>query len=163
MLNRSVAVLALLLAGPAGAARADDASRLKLARELVLVTHTVDNTRKLMPTFMGQIHDILLKMDPGRAKDIDVLLQRSSAKLDDQLASFADLAAQVYAREFSEEDLQAVLASDKTDAGQHLIAKQSEITQAMAKVGQQWGQMIAQQVIADYQKEKAATVTAPKL
>ena len=35
--------------------------------------------------------------------------------------------------------------------------------QAMVKVGQQWGQMVAQQVIADYQKEKAATVPTPKL
>ena len=163
MPTRSIVVLALLLAGSAGAARADDASRLGLAREIVIVTHTVDNTRKLMPTFMGQMRDMLVKMDPTHAKDVDVILQRSSQKLDDQLASFADLAAEVYAREFSEEDLQALLAFDRSPAGQHLIDKQPEITQAMVKVGQRWGQMIAQQVIADYQKEKAAAVPTPKL
>ena len=163
MLIRSIAALALLLAGSATSARADDPSRLKLARELVVVTHTVDNTRKLMPTFMGQMRDMLVKTDPTHTKDIDAILQRSSQRLDDQLASFADLAAEVYAREFSEEDLQAVLDFDKSPAGQHLIDKQPEITQAMVKVGQQWGQMIAQQVIADYQKEKAAGVPSPKL
>ncbi|WP_237477970.1 DUF2059 domain-containing protein [Lichenibacterium dinghuense] len=163
MLTRSALVLGLLLAGSSGAARADDASRLKLAREIVVVTHTVDNTRKLMPTFMGQMRDMLVKMDPTHTKDIDTILQRSGQKLDDQLSSFADLAAEVYAREFSEEDLQAVLAFDRSPAGQHLIDKQPEITQAMAKVGQQWGQMVAQQVIADYQKEKAAEVPTPKL
>lgn len=157
------ASLALSLGASLGGARADDASRLKLARELVLVTHTVDNTRKMMPTFMGQMRDMLVKMDPTHTKDIDVILQRSGQKLDDQLASFADLAAEVYAREFSEEDLQAVLAFDKSPAGQHLIDKQPEISQAMVKVGQQWGQMIAQGVIADYQKEKAVEVPTPKL
>ena len=163
MLTRSIAVLGLLLAGSAGPAHADEASRLKLARDIVVVTHTVDNTRKLMPTFMGQVRDMLVKMDPTHTKDVDIILQRSSQKMDDQLASFADLAAAVYAREFSEEDLQAVLAFDKSPAGQHLIDKQPEIAQAMAKVGQQWGQMIAQQVIADYQKEKAAAAPSPKL
>ncbi len=163
-MHRSIiAALVLLLAGSAGAARADDASRLALARDLVAVTHTVDNTRKMMPTFMGQMRDMLVKMDPTHTKDIEVILQRSSQKLDSQLASFADLAAEVYAREFSEEDLQAVLAFDKTPAGQHLIDKQPEISQAMVKVGQQWGQMVAQQVIADYQKDKAVGVPTPKL
>lgn len=163
MLTKSTAILALMLAGWAGDARADDASRLAVARELVTVTHTVDNTRKPMPLFMSQVREMLVKADPSHTKDIDVILQRSSQKMDDQLANFADLAAEVYAREFSEEDLQALLAFDKTPAGQHLIEKQPEISQAMVKVGQQWGQMLAQQVIADYQKEKAASVPSPKL
>ena len=140
------------------AARADDASRVKLARELVVVTHSVDNIRKLMPTLMTQVRTMLVQQNPTETKTIDTLLQRSTQRLDQQLDSFADLAAQVYAREFSEDDLQALLAFDRSPAGQHLIDKQPEITQAMMGVGQRWGQSVAQQVVEEFNKEKAAPV-----
>jgi hypothetical protein len=144
------------------AARADDASRVKLARELVVVTHSVDNMRRIIPTLMTQVRTMLVQQNPTETKTIDTLLQRSMRRLDQQLDSFADLSAQVYAREFSEDDLQALLAFDRSPAGQHLIDKQPEINGAMMEVGQRVGQSIAEQVVEEFKKEKAAPVP-PKL
>lgn len=156
-------LLGAALAGAAPAARADEAHRLEVAREIVLTTHAVDNMRAAMPAMMAQMRDILVKSNPANAKDVDVIFERSAKRLDSQLESFADLAAKVYAREFSESDLDAMLAFDRTPAGQHVIEKQPEIGRAMMQVGQEWGQGIARDVIAEYQKEKAAAVQAPKL
>jgi len=155
----TVALVAVLVGSPA---RADDASRLKLARELVVVTHTVDNMRKIVPTLMTQVRTMLVQQNPAETKTIDTLLQRSTQRLDQQLDSFAEFAAQVYAREFSEDDLGALLAFDRSPTGQHFIDKQPEINQAMIEVGQRVGQSIAEQVVEEFKKEKAAPVP-PKL
>ncbi len=47
------------------------------------------------------------------------------------------LVAQVYVREFTEDDLSAILAFYCSPAGQHLVGKQTEISKAMFGVGQQ--------------------------
>ena len=70
--------------------------------------------------------------------------------------------AEVYAKEFTEADLANLLAFYRTETGQHLLAKQPEIAKGMMLVGQQWGQGIAQQIIAELAKEKAAA-PPPKL
>ncbi len=155
----TVALVAVLVGS---SARADDASRLKFARELVVVTHAVDNMRKIVPTLMTQVRTMLVQQNPAETKTIDTLLQRSTQHLDRQLDSFADLTAQVYAREFSEDDLRALLAFDRTPTGQHFIDQQPEINQAMVGVGQRVGQSIAEQVVEEFKKEKAAPVP-PKL
>lgn len=155
-------ILGSLLPAASGAARADDASRLKLAREIVVVTHTADNMRKIMPTVMGQVRTMLIQQHAGDKKMIDAVLNRSTQHIDEQIDGFVDLAAEVYAREFTEEDLQALLAFDHTPAGQHLIEKQPVIAQAMMVTGQKWGQLVAKQAIDEISKEKAE-VPAPKL
>jgi hypothetical protein len=66
-----------------------------------------------------------------------------------------DLTAQIYAKEFSEEDLTNLLAFYKSPTGQNLIAKQPVIVQGMMTASMQWGQMLAREVLQEYQSDKA--------
>jgi uncharacterized protein len=136
------------------AARADDQSRLALARDIVSETHATDNARRLMPTILNQMKPMLAKQgaDP---KIIDDLLSRLLTKIDGEVAKFVDLTAQIYAKEFSEEDLTNLLAFYKSPTGQNLIAKQPVIVQGMMTASMQWGQMLAREVLQEYQSDKA--------
>jgi uncharacterized protein len=91
------------------AAHADDESRLALARDLVKETHANDNARLLMPAIANQMKPMLARQGLDQ-KLIDDFTSRLLAKLNGDLDKFGDLAAQVYAKEFSEQDLANLLA-----------------------------------------------------
>lgn len=149
-----IALLALAVSGCSiAAAQADDASRLALARQVVVDSHATDTMRQVLPALLGQIKPMLARQGADQ-KTIDDLMGRFQAKIEPELGRFADLVAQIYAREFSEEDLGNLDAFYKSPTGQHLIAKQPAIVQGMNAVGTQWGQNIAREVLQDYQRDK---------
>ncbi len=148
------AAFVLITASAAAPARADDASRLQAARTIVEVTHAADNLRRFLPTFSQQMRPLLLQSGAD-AKEVDTFMTEIGKRFAAQTDSFVDLAAQVYAREFSQDDLDALLAFYRMPAGQHLLDKQVVITQGMVAVGQQWGQAVARQVLDDFAKRKA--------
>ena len=158
----ALAILATGLASAAPAARADNASRLKVARVVVETSHAADNMRAVMPLMMSQMRGVLVQQFAGDAKGIDGYLQRFQTKFEASVPGFVDLVAEVYAREFTEADLNDLLAFYRTPAGQHLLDEQPEIAKGMMTVGQRWGQNIAKEVLAEIQKEKQAA-PAPKL
>lgn len=150
--------VALGLAG--GTARADDQSRLQVARDIVKAAHMADTMRQLFPTLLNQMRPMLVQQGASNAT-IDELFKRFGQRLDREIDNFNDLSAQVYAREFSEDDLANLLHFYQTPTGQRLIGKQPEIAQAMARVGADWGRGMAQEVIEEFRKEQAKST--PKL
>ncbi len=156
------AIVASGLVAAAPAARADDASRLAVARQVVETAHAADNMRVVMPVMMNQMRGLLAQQAPGDPKGVDTYLQRFQAKFEAGIPDFVDLVAAVYAREFTEPDLDDLLGFYRTPAGQHLLAKQPEIAKSMMLVGQHWGEGVAKDVLAEMQKEKKAA-PAPKL
>lgn len=146
----------------ASPAVADDASRLKLAHAVVDTAHAGDNMRAVMPIMATQMRTMLTQQGNADTKEIDTYLKRFQQRFDEQIPQFTDLVAQVYAKEFSEEDLGKLLDFYRTPTGQHLLGKQQEIAKGMITVGQEWGKNVAQEVIAEMQKEKAAA-PPPKL
>lgn len=147
-------LFALFLVAASGPALADDEGRLALARQVVEAAHAGDNMRALMPTFLGQMRQMLQAQAGGDASRVDDFLQRFQKRFDDGVPSFVDLVARVYAREFSDEDLAGLLSFYRSPTGQHLLGKQVAIAQGMAKVGAEWGQNMAREIIAEFQKEK---------
>lgn len=158
----ALAILATGLAAAAPAAHADDASRLAVARQVVEAAHAADNMRVVMPVMMNQMRALLVQQPGSDPKSVDTYLQRFQARFETGIPDFVGLVAAVYAREFSESDLDDLLGFYKTSAGQHLLAKQPEIAKGMLLVGQRWGESIAKDVLADMQREKKAA-PAPKL
>lgn len=139
-------------------ATADDASRLATARELVRVTHSADNLRAMLPQLMNAVRPMLMQQGADQ-KTVDSLLQDGASRMAGQTDQLVDLIANIYAQEFSEEDLDNLLAFDKTPSGQHLIEKQGTLMRGMLVIGKQWGQAVAKQVIDDYARRKAGATT----
>ena len=156
-------LMVLALAGAPPAARADDASRLKLAHEVVEVAHAGDHMKALMPTFLGQMKGMLKAQGTVDDKEAETFLARFQTRFDDGIPAFVNLVAEVYAREFSEDDLRNLLAFYRTPAGQHMLDKQVPIAQGMAQVGARWGQSVAADVVAELKKEHDKSASSPKL
>ena len=155
-------LVALSLSAMSSAALADDASRLKLARQVVETAHAGDNMRAVMPVMAQQMRTLLGQQGNASEAQIGNYVQRFQDRFDKEIPSFVDLVAKVYAREFSDEDLSNLLSFYRTPTGQHLLGKQQEIAKGMLVVGQEWGKTIAQEVLAEIQKENSKA-PPPKL
>ncbi len=146
---------ALLIVSPP--VRADDAAdRLKLAQQVLVVAHVADNFRNFMPLMMAQLKPLVQRQGQVDSTDLDRFTKLFTVRADAAADQFAEKMGQIYATEFSAEDLGNLLAFYKTPSGQNLLSKQSSIAQASLAVGKQLGQDIAKQVIEDMQKEKQA-------
>ena len=155
-------LVALSLTGAASPAQADDASRLKLARQVVEVAHAGDNMRAIMPVMAQQMRTLMGQQGNASEAQIGNFVQRFQDRLGRDIPSFVDLVAKVYAREFSDEDLSGLLAFYRTTTGQHLLSKQQEIAKGMLVAGQEWGKTVAQEVLAEIQAENSKA-RSPKL
>lgn len=156
-----VALLGLALAGTS-AARADDDSRLKLARQVVEIAHAGDNMRAIMPIMAQQMRALLSQQGNADKPEIDTYVKRFQERFDHEIPDFVDLVAKVYAKEFTDDDLANLLVFYRTPTGQHLLGKQQEIARGMLLTGQEWGKHIGEEVLSEMQKDKAAQ-PPPKL
>ncbi|RFB79445.1 DUF2059 domain-containing protein [Methylovirgula sp. 4M-Z18] len=145
-------LVAMVFATPV--ARADDASHLALARDLVAAMHSADQMRQALPAMTKQVRPVLFAQAGGDDKSIDDFLARYNSGAEVQISEITDKIAQVYAQNFSDADLKAIATFYKSPAGIDFIAKQSTITQAAQAIGLQWGQGYVRDAVAQYKKER---------
>ncbi len=147
--------LAALFLYTAAPAYADDQSRLREARKVVQLSHSADQVRALLPLMDQQLRPVLLGESGNNAKAVDQFMAKMDQRISQNVDSFVDLAAQVYAREFTDDDLDALIAFYQSPAGQHLVDKQVVIASGMMAVGQQWGAQIAQDILKEFKQEQS--------
>lgn len=120
-----LAALAVLLT--AQPARADDAHRLAMARELVATrSHAAEMQYfdAILPFYTAQIEQAARLTDVEREQLPQVLREEYEAAL----LTAHEHAAQTYARLFSEAELQDVLDFYESATGRHFIASETELS-----------------------------------
>ena len=134
----------------------DTADRLKLGNQVVVAANVAENFRHVLPLLMAQLKPLVQRQGQVDSADLDKFTKLFTERADAAADQFAEKMAQIYASEFSAEDLANLLAFYKTPTGQNLLSKQSSITQTSFAVGKQLGQDLAKQVLEDINKDKQA-------
>ena len=156
-----LALVAAVMIFSAASVHADEQSRLQEARELVELSHAVDHAREVLAIFSKRMRPILLQQSGSNTKLVDQLMAKMEQRSAQNIGGFVDLAAQLYAREFSDDDLNAMVSFYESPAGQHLVAKQVVIASGMMALGQKWGEQVAQDVLKEFKQDQGTG--APKL
>ncbi len=130
----AAAVVALTLAMPALAADAVAPERVALAKQLI----EVSGAAKLYgdpDKFVGIMMQQIKKAAPGIDQAaLDELQKIATEEFKSSSPKFLDEAAVIYARHFTEADMQAMIAFYKTEAGQHLSAELPAVTAECADI-----------------------------
>jgi uncharacterized protein len=138
-------VLTLISAVPAPAQTPD---ALAAAKDLMVVMHSADNFKVIMPQLMTALKPAIVQGRPEVEKDYDalvpVLLGAMTARLDEMI----DKIAGIYARKFSAAELKEVANFYRGPTGQKFVQQLPGIMQESMVIGQQFGQQFA----ADLQK-----------
>ena len=67
-----------------------------------------------------------------------------------RLPEFGGLIAEVWARYFTAEELDQLIAFYRTDVGQKLIALQPKLMQVGMQLGEAWGEKVAREVLRKF-------------
>ena len=157
-MRRIIATLATLTLVAAGsAAHADDASRLKLARDLVGATHASDKVAVLLPALIAQSRQAMVQKGDTDPAQIDAALQRFKDHLQEEGDRLVDVLASIYAKEFTEDDLANLLTFYRTPTGQTLAAKEVQMGSEIASAMRNWVKNLADRITSDVAKETATT------
>ena len=146
--------LTLVVAGYA--AHADDASRLKLAHDLVGATHASDKVAVLIPALIAQSRQAMAQKGDMDLAGIDAALQRFKDHSQGEVDRHVDILASIYAKEFTEDDLANILIFYRTPTGQTLAAKEVEMGGAIASAMRNWAKDLADRIASEVAKGTAA-------
>jgi len=97
---------------------------------------------------------LLETANPGRGAEIrDLMGEYFIPDVRKRLPEFGDLIAAEWARYFTIDDMDKLIAFYGTDIGQKLITLQPKISQEMFKLGQAWGERVAGETFQKLQPE----------
>jgi hypothetical protein len=122
-----------------------DSARLALARDLMELMH-------VGPMMLKGL-ELGLETQKAASPNIpEVFWTNFEARARRELPTFVDSVAPVYARRFTAQELQDMIAFYSTPTGRHLADEGGAISAELMHAGQRWGMMLG----ADTMKELAA-------
>jgi uncharacterized protein len=149
MLGRMIGLFALLvflLPAPAASAQAASPEALSAANELLETMHYKEQVSAILPGIIKALKPSIVQ---GRAeidRQYDILTPIMLEGFQTRLSELSEAAALVYSRNFSSEDLLALIAFYKTPAGQRLLQKLPTVTQEIMIAGGKFGQSVGEEM-----------------
>jgi hypothetical protein len=133
-------VLTLMSAAPAPAQSPD---AVAAAKDLMVVMHSADNFKTIMPQLMAALKPAIVQGRPDVDKDYDALVPALLGAMNSRLDEMIDKIAGIYARKFSAAELKEVADFYRGPTGQKFVAQLPGIMQESMTLGQQFGQQLA--------------------
>lgn len=139
--------LALLVASAVmlpNLATADEANRLAQAKRALELNGTAGLAVQMIDQVRGQMTQLITMANPDKgplvAEIIEIMIIPEFHK---QMPVWLDAAAQLYAKNYSEEELDALVAFYESPAGQSILKKQPQVMAQAMQLGQAWGRQVA--------------------
>lgn len=146
-------VAAMLSAGAfvqaAWAQDRNNGAALAEARELMVVTKTVDITKQMLPLMLKSSTEVVARANPGIAAQVRKLMEELFLpEITARIPAFVDDMAVLYTKHFTPEELQQMNAFYGTPLGQKVIATTPLLLQQSAALREAWGRRSALDVLS---------------
>jgi hypothetical protein len=152
--TRLAAVAAALLAfGPAAHSQQPSAAAMATAKELVAFTGSMTLFNPLIAGVVEQAKLLFLQQNPGLSKDLNEIAVKIRADLAPRFAELSDEVARLYATNFTDQELKAILTFYQSPAGKKLLEQQPTVVDASMKFAQEWANKLSDEVIAKMREE----------
>jgi hypothetical protein len=121
----------------------DVRARMPAAREFVAVMRVSDLMKNVLPLIWQQLVSPLVSRDDPKIKAaMEAIGPMLLAEMTQELATFSEMMAEIYARNFTEEELRGLTVFMRGPIGQKFVGKQGELAQAGMVAGQQFAQVL---------------------
>lgn len=122
--------------------KSNDDAKMPVIEKLLALENNDQSEGQMVEALTGELKEAMSSVPPSFwTKEQDVLKA--------ELPKFHDAIAQVYAKNFSLDELQAIVRFYKTPAGKKFAVKLPTITMESQQAGLKWGQQIAAKVRED--------------
>ncbi|WP_407180879.1 DUF2059 domain-containing protein [Bradyrhizobium sp. STM 3562] len=163
MLPAAGIVLAVALAGlPAGAQPQQQAAptlkpgspaAIAAAKEILAMKNASAMYANAVPNIVQQTKDTLLQTNLNYQKDLNEVAVIVAQKLAGREKEIGDGMAQIYANEFTEQELKDLVTFYKSPLGQKLLASEPRAIQFSMSYMNQWAQQFAEIVNGEFRAE----------
>ena len=158
ILSAAGLILGLALAGtPAGAQTADSKpaspAALAAAKEILTMKNASAMYAAAVPNIVQQTKDQLLQSNLNYQKDLNEVAVIVAQKLNGREKEIGEGMAQVYASQFSEQELKDLVTFYKSPLGQKLLSTEPKAIQMSMGYMNQWAQQFAEIVNGEFRNE----------
>ena len=113
-------------------------SHLAAARALVIACGMSRSFKVIVPQFMDQIGSSLTQTRPELRNDLNTVLTELKPEFDKQVDEMIDIAARIYVKQMSEQDLKAAVAFFESPAGRQYVETQPAFLTEVVTAMQGW-------------------------
>lgn len=145
--------LALAAIAPAAHSQQPSAAALATAKELVAATGAASVFTPLIAGVVEQSKLLFLQQDPGLAKDLNDITAKMRTDLAPRFTELTDEVAKLYATNFTDDELKAVLAFYQSPVGKKLLQRQPQVIDNSMKFAQTWANKLSDEVTAKMREE----------
>jgi uncharacterized protein len=128
-------------------------AHLAAARALVIACGMSRSFSIVIPQFMDQIAQSLTQTRPEIARDLNAVLKQLKPEFDHQADEMVDIAAQIYVKQLSEQDLKAADAFFESPAGKKYVETQPAFLTEVVTAMQGWQGKISTDMMTRVREE----------
>jgi hypothetical protein len=140
-------------AAPAAPAKPLSPSAIAAAREILTLKNATAMYANAVPGLVAQSRNALTQQNLNYQKDLDEVAVVVAKTLAGREKEIGDGMAQIYATEFTEQELKDLVAFYKTPLGAKLLSNEPRAIQLSMTWMQQWGQAFSEKVNEEFRSE----------
>ena len=144
---------ALISFAPAAQSQQPSPAALATAKELVAATGATALFNPLIAGVVEQAKLVFLQQDPGLAKDLNDIASQMRTNLAPRFGELSNEVATLYATNFTDDELKAILAFYQSPVGKKLLDRQPQVIDSSMKFAQNWANKLSDEVIAKMRDE----------
>jgi uncharacterized protein len=145
--------VALLAFTPGARSQQPSPAALATAKELITATGATGVFNPLIAGVVEQAKIVFLQQDPGLAKDLNEIANNLRADLAPRFAELNDEVAKLYATNFTDEELKAILAFYQSPPGKKLLQRQPQVIDNSMQFAQTWANKLSDEIVVKMREE----------
>jgi hypothetical protein len=149
----ALVAVALVAFSPAAYSQQPSATAMATARQLIAATDATMVFNPLIAGVVEQAKLLFLQQNPGLSKDLNEIAAKLRTDLAPRFGELNEEMAKLYATNFTEPELKAILVFYQSPAGKKLLVTQPTVVDASMKFAQDWANKLSDQVIAKMRAE----------
>jgi uncharacterized protein len=149
----ALVAVALVAFSPAAHSQQPSATAMATARQLIAATDATMVFNPLIAGVVEQAKLLFLQQNPGLSKDLNEIAAKLRTDLAPRFGELNEEMAKLYATNFTEPELKAILVFYQSPAGKKLLVTQPTVVDASMKFAQDWANKLSDQVIAKMRAE----------
>ena len=132
-----------------------DPARLQAARKLIHITTSDQLVDQVLGMAINQVGAVLVRKKPEKEKELTEIMHRlaNEMKTSPRRQELIEKIARIYARQFTADEMNRLIAFFQTPAGQKFIRKMPLIVAESQKAALQWGQQMARDLFLRAREE----------
>ncbi|MCL6229628.1 DUF2059 domain-containing protein [Bartonella bilalgolemii] len=131
---------------------------LNSAQNVINAIRATDQFDSFLPMAARDIKEKLISTDPNLEKNIATIVDKQALALAKRRADLEKEVAHVYAKHFSEEELDKISAFYSSDVGKKFLMKVPDVARDAYSVFDAWCSTIMQNLIKNVEKEMSQTL-----